>query len=199
MTMNDQFHEMRRFVEQAMDGPGSHGFDHTLRVISLCELIGREENANMDILIPAAIFHDVARPLEKITGIPHEEKGAKIAGKFLNQISYGKERISQVMHAIKAHRFSTALVPETLEAQILSDADKLDAMGAVGIARAFISAGERGGDISDGLEHMHGKLLRLSSLMYTRSGKKMAARRHELLSSFVQALEEEIKTDNNQT
>lgn len=189
--MNEQFLEMKRFVEQALDEPGSHGFDHTLRVISLCEIIGEAEEADMNILIPAAIFHDIARPLEKKTGIPHEVKGAEMAEEYLTGISYGQDRISRIVHAIKAHRFSTAQVPETLEAKILSDADKLDAMGAVGIARTFISAGEHGGDITDGLDHMHEKLLRLSDLMYTRTGKEMAERRHNFLVAFVQALEKE--------
>ena len=189
--MNDLFRGMKKFVEEVLDEPGSHGFDHTLRVVSLCEIIGEAEEADMDILIPAAIFHDIARPLEKKTGIPHEVKGAEMAEEFLTGISYGQERISRIVHAIKAHRFSTALVPETLEAKILSDADKLDAMGAVGIARTFISAGEHGGDIADGLFHMHEKLLRLSDVMYTRTGKEMAGKRHNFLVAFVQALEEE--------
>lgn len=189
--MNKLFHEMKKFVEEVLDEPGSHGFDHTLRVVSLCEIIGEAEQAEMDILIPAAIFHDIARPQEKRTGIPHEVKGAEMAEEYLTGISYGQEQISRIVHAIKAHRFSTALVPETLEAKILSDADKLDAMGAVGIARTFISAGEHGGDITDGLDHMHEKLLRLSDLMYTRTGREMAEKRHNFLVAFVRALEEE--------
>ncbi len=188
--MNELFCEMKNFVKQALDEPGSHGFDHTLRVVSLCHIIGKAEQAEMDILIPAAIFHDIARPLEK-KGIPHEVKGAEMAEEYLTGISYGEERISRIVHAIKAHRFSTAPVPETLEAKILSDADKLDAMGAVGIARTFISAGEHGGDIRDGLDHMHEKLLRLSDVIYTRTGKEMAERRHRFLVAFVQALEDE--------
>ncbi|MCA1915698.1 HD domain-containing protein [Methanospirillum hungatei] len=189
--MTELFREMKNFVKQALFEAGSHGFDHTLRVVSLCEIIGEAEQAEMEILIPAAIFHDIARPLERKTGISHEIKGAEMTEEFLTGISYGEERILRIVHAIKAHRFSTALVPETLEAKILSDADKLDAMGAVGIARTFISAGEHGGDITDGLEHMYEKLLRLSDMMYTRTGKEMAERRHTFLVAFVQALEEE--------
>ncbi len=183
---------MLQYVREILDEPGSHGFDHTLRVIALCEYIGTKEQADMDILIPAAIFHDIARPPERTTGVPHEEKGAEMAAEYLNGISYGAERIIHIQHAIRAHRFSTALVPKTREAKILSDADKLDAMGAIGIARTFLSAGERGGDIQDGIDHIHEKLLRLSDLMYTRTGKKLAERRHALLAAFVQALEEEM-------
>ncbi len=66
-------------------------------------------------------------------------------------------------------------------------------MGAVGIAGAFLSAGEQGGDIQDGIYHIHEKLLKLSDLMYTGTGKEMAERRHALLVAFFQALEEEIE------
>ncbi|WP_324331298.1 HD domain-containing protein [Methanospirillum sp.] len=195
-SMN-QFFLMREYVRQILHEPGSHGFDHTLRVMALCEYIGKKEQADMDILIPAAIFHDIARPLERSTGVLHEVKGAEMAAEFLNEISYGSERISRILHAIRAHRFSTTLLPETLEAKILSDADKLDAMGAVGIARAFMSAGERSGDIQDGLDHIHGKLLKLPDRMYTRTGREMAKRRHALLAAFVQALEEERQMERD--
>ena len=78
-----------------------------------------------------------------------------------------------------------------MDAKLRSDADKLDAMWTVGIAQTFISTGEHGGDIRDGLDHMHEKLLRLSDVIYTRTGKEMAERRHRFLVAFVQALEDE--------
>lgn len=183
---------MQEFVQQALQKPGSHGVDHTLRVTSLCELIGIEEEANMDILIPAALFHDIARPLEKETGIPHEEEGARIAEQYLKSVSYPDEYIQPVMHAIRTHRFTSDLTPETLEAKILSDADKLDAMGAVGIARTFISAGERDGDITDAIDHIHEKLVKLKEMMYTTSARNIAHIRHGFLISFIQTIDAEM-------
>ena len=180
------------YVRQALHEPGSHGFDHTLRVTRVCEIIGQQERADMQILIPAALFHDIARPLEKKTGVSHEEEGARIAGEYLSESRYPPDCIPLVMHAIRAHRFRSELVPETLEAKILSDADKLDAIGAVGIARTFISAGERQGDIADGLDHIDEKLLKLKDMMYTRTGKMMAEKRHLVLASFVRTIHDEM-------
>jgi len=107
--MNEPYHDMKQRVEQTLAVPGSHGFDHTLRVISLCEIIGKKEQAQMEILLPAAIFHDVARPVEKITGKTHEEEGAKIAESYLKEVHYPAELIWPVMHAIRAHNSPAVL------------------------------------------------------------------------------------------
>ena len=169
---------------------GAHGFDHTLRVVRLCERIGTCEGADMAILIPAALFHDIARPLEEETGIPHEEEGARMAASYLRSIRYPEYHIAGIVHAIRAHRYSTGIDPETLEALVLSDADNLDAMGAVGIARTFIRAGEHGGGIADATAHFHDKLLNLRDLMYTKTAREIAAERHALLIAFLAAVEE---------
>jgi uncharacterized protein len=167
-----------------------------MRVVSLCKKIGDEEHANMDILIPAAFLHDIARPVEEETGVPHEVEGAKMAEIFLISICYPAELIQPILHAILAHRFSTPCRPQTLEACILSDADKLDALGAIGIARAFITAGERHGDISDALHHIDKKLIKLKDMMYTKSATVIALKRHDLLCTFRTALLEEMETSD---
>ena len=95
-----------------------------------------------------------------------------MAERYLRSIRYDEERIPEITHAIRTHRYRSGKEPETLEARILSDADKLDAMGAVGIARTFIRAGEHHGEIRDAIDHMHKKLLNLNGLMYTKTGKK---------------------------
>jgi uncharacterized protein len=174
-----------------MTEPGSHGLDHVLRVTALCERIGREEKADREVLIPAALFHDIARPAEKENGIPHEEAGAAMAERYLRSIRYDEDRIVRIAHAIRTHRYRSTMRPETLEARILSDADKLDAMGAVGIARTFIRAGEHRGDIGDAVGHMHDKLLNLKDLMYTGTGKRLAAERHNVLLRFLETLRDE--------
>jgi len=179
------------YVETFFRQSGAHDLDHVLRVTRLCEEIGVAEGADMRVLIPAALFHDIARPLEKETGIPHEEEGARIAEDYLRQAGYDAERIPAIVHAIHTHRYSTGAEPETLEARILSDADKLDAMGAVGIARTFMQAGEHGDGIGDAASHIHEKLLNLRGLMYTDGAAEIAERRHDLLQRFADALEEE--------
>ena len=145
----------------------------------------------MAILIPAALLHDIARPIEKTQGIPHEEEGARIAEQYLRSIHYDENRIPAIAGAIRTHRFRSKELPATLEAKILSDADKLDAMGASGIARTFMRAAEHGGGIDDAIAHFHDKLLKLGELMYTGSGRRIAKTRHAFLISFLEALDEE--------
>jgi len=191
--INTEMNDMLAYVETFFRESGSHGLDHILRVTRLCEEIGRAEDADMRVLIPAALFHDVARPLEKKTGIPHEEEGARIAEEYLRKNSFDSERIPAIVHAISTHRYSTGPKPETLEAKILSDADKLDAMGAVGIARTFMQAGEHGDGIKGANDHIHEKLLKLKELMYTDKAKEIAKQRHALLKQFIDALEDETE------
>ncbi|MBP2132392.1 putative nucleotidyltransferase with HDIG domain [Methanomicrobium sp. W14] len=94
------------FVETFFRQSGAHGLDHTLRVTRLCAEIGKAEAADMQILIPAALFQDVARPLEKETGIPHEEEGARIAEEYLRSNGCDESQIQAIVHAIRSHRFS---------------------------------------------------------------------------------------------
>ena len=189
--MDEETAAMLDYVRTALRESGAHGFDHTGRVVRLSEEIGAREGADMDILIPAALFHDIARPLEERTGALHEEEGARMAEAYLRSIGYPEDRIAAIAHAVRAHRYSTGIDPATLEARVLSDADKLAAMGAVGIARTFMQAGERGGGIPDAVDHIRAKLLNLKALMYTKTAREIAAKRHALLVAFLAALEEE--------
>lgn len=189
--MDEKMDLIRRYVKEVLSKPGSHGMDHVLRVVYLCEMIGKEEKADMDVLLPAAFFHDIARPGEEESGIPHEEEGALMAERYLRSIRIDEERIPKIAHAIRSHRYRTGAKPETLEGKILSDADKLDALGAVGIARTFIRAGEHGGKITDAVDHMHDKLLNLTGLMHTETAKKLALERHRFLCLFLEILSQE--------
>ncbi len=190
--MNEETVAMLDYVRAGLPESGAHGFDHTLRVVRLCELIGAREGADMRILIPAALFHDIARPLEEETGVPHEEEGARMAGAYLRSIRYPEDCIVGIVHAVRAHRYSSGIAPETLEGRILSDADNLDAMGAVGIARTFIQAGGQGRGIADATAHFHDKLLNLRDRMYTESARNIAEKRHAFLVAFIESLDDEI-------
>lgn len=189
-----RFLKIRDHVNTILGQAGSHGMDHTERVTRMCELIGESEHADMAILIPAALLHDIARPLEKEQSLPHEIEGARMAEEFLAGIGYDLTRIPAITAAIRTHRFSTGNSPESPEAKILSDADKLDAMGAVGIARTFMRAAEHGGDIDDAVFHFHDKLLKLQDRMHTETGRKIALERHAFLVAFLDALEKERGT-----
>nr|WP_321352489.1 HD domain-containing protein [uncultured Methanoregula sp.] len=189
--MERKYSEICTYVLGIMGKDGSHGMDHVLRVTRLCRIIGRKESADMAILVPAALLHDIARPQEKATGIPHETEGARLAGLYLASIGYPEQLIPAISDAISTHRFRSTQKPGTLEAQILSDADKLDAMGAVGIARTFMRAAEHGGNLDDAVMHFHDKLLHLHERMYTRTAQEIAQKRHALLVLFLSRLEEE--------
>jgi len=189
--MNNQSAAMLDHVRAALPASGAHGFDHTIRVVRLCEGLGAREGADMAVLIPAAVFHDIARPLEEETGVPHEEEGARMAAEYLESVHYPAERITGIVHAIRAHRYSSGIDPETLEARVLSDADNLDAMGAVGIARTFMQSGETGREIADATGHFHEKLLNLKDRMHTESAREIAGKRHAFLVAFLAALEDE--------
>ena len=84
-------------VKAVLPASGAHGFDHTLRVVSLCETLGAREGADMAVLIPAAIFHDIARPVEEETGAPHEEAGARMAEAYLCSISYPADLVPGIL------------------------------------------------------------------------------------------------------
>lgn len=190
--MDEKFELIRQYTSGVFNQPGSHGPDHVQRVEHLCEVIGMAEQADLEVLVPAALFHDIARAFERESGLPHEEEGARMAECYLRSIRYDEDRIHKITHAIRTHRFRSIHTPETLEARILSDADKLDAMGAVGIARTFIRAGEHQGEIQNAVEHIHNKLMKLNDLMYTSTGKRLAEDRHRFLQVFMEKLEGEI-------
>ncbi len=190
--MGGEREKMREHVRAALPGSGSHGFDHTARVVHLCEVIGAREGADMAILIPAALFHDIARPNEEKAGVPHEEAGARMAETYLRSIHYPENQIPGIIHAIRAHRYRSGITPETLEARVLSDADNLDAMGAVGIARTLLQAGERGSGIPDAVDHIRAKLLNLRARMYTETARRIAEARHAFLTTFLEELNNEM-------
>lgn len=190
--MDENVEKIREYVKEVFLESGSHGLDHVIRVTRLCEMIGEREDADMRVLIPAALLHDIARSLEETKGIPHEEEGARMAEEFLLRIQYDTSLIPDIAGAIRTHRYRSKRRPETLEAKILSDADKLDAMGATGIARTFMQSGEQHRDMRDSLEHIDDKLLKLYDLMYTNSAREIARDRHELLWRFAESLREEL-------
>ncbi len=166
----------------------SHGLDHVRRVHKIAMDIGVEEGADMEIVEISSILHDIERDKTD-----HAVESAKTARKILISLSYPEELIERVAHCIESHSFSSKVKPQTLEAKVLSDADKLDAMGATGIARAFMFAGETGRDIRSALHHFDSKLLRLQSLLYTSTARKMGLERHRFLEVFYERLKDELE------
>ncbi|WP_297430022.1 HD domain-containing protein [Clostridium sp.] len=126
----------------------AHNLDHVFRVYNLCLLLARyEENVDLEILIPAALLHDIARVEEskdKTGEIDHAVLGSIVGENILRKLGYEEEKIEKIKHCIIAHRFRTGNEPNTIEAKILFDSDKLDIIGASGIARTFMLAGQFG-------------------------------------------------------
>lgn len=124
----------------------SHDWSHVERVFKLCEIIGKKEKADMEILKTAALLHDIKKHEEYVTRKVncHAEAAAREAVKILEKLNFPKEKTKQVAHCIEVHRLRTSKKPETLEARILRDADKIDSLGAIGIGRTIMTGVEYG-------------------------------------------------------
>jgi len=137
--------DITKEAKKFFDGEsGSHNWEHTQRVIRLSKHIGKIEGANLEILELAAILHDICKPEEfkKMGAICHAEKGAILAKQILTKYKVPQEKINAVVHCIEVHRKTQNKKPETIEAKILFDADKIDSLGATGIGRSFMAASE---------------------------------------------------------
>ena len=125
------------------DASGCHDWSHVERVRALALRIGEAEGADPFVLEAAALLHDVSRPeeMKQGGGFCHAEHGAEEAGKILSRYGCSEEFMTRVAHCIRTHRKRGKNIPKTIEAKIIFDADKLDALGAIGIGRAFLFAG----------------------------------------------------------
>ncbi len=188
---------------------GSHDWDHTERVLRLCLRIGKKEKADLDVLRLAALLHDIGRGEEDRTGgkVCHGRAGAVLAGKLLRGRGLDPGLVQAVVHCIRTHRFRKRAVPKSLEAKVLFDADKLDSIGAVGIGRAFLFAGEVGARLHDkhidvrrtkpytredtAYREFLVKLGRVRGRIFTREGKRIAAERHRFMAEFFDRLNKE--------
>ncbi len=213
----------RRYYEGA---DAVHDFDHVLRVLALAERIGRAEGADLEVVRAAALLHDVEREQAEAAGLDHAAHAAGRAREILAGHRPGRAgaglspaKVEAVAHAIAAHRFRTglgrgAVTAPLLEAQVLFDADKLDAIGAVGVARAFAYGGAHGQRLwapveavdvtrwleegDDPAEHtpVHEfvvKLSRLKERLFTPTGKAIAEERHAYMVAFFERLAAEVR------
>jgi uncharacterized protein len=169
---------------------GCHGYEHTERVVELCRRLGARLGADMSVLLPAAILHDVSRDEEN-----HSERGADEAARILEEAGYDPEKIPLIREAILAHSFSRGERARTLEAMILSDADKLDAMGAVGVYRTALYSGELMRPVEEFIGHFHEKLLTLKDLLYTDEARAMAEERHRFMLEYLEEFMRELRTE----
>lgn len=203
LAMKNTIEDVKAFAKDHFTGAkSSHDWEHTLRVHNLCMHIGEKEGADLEILSIAAYLHDIGRAHQDMSkgSVCHAEKGAEIAGNMLETYPIPIEKKGNIIHCIKSHRYRNSHHPETLEAKVLFDADKLDAIGAVGIARAYLFAGEVGALLHNpdadpqkvkpyskndtGYREYRVKLSKIKDKMLTHEGKHMAQERHAFMDSF---------------
>jgi uncharacterized protein len=210
--MNNLLDTVRRMAYTYFQGArGSHNWDHTLRVCRLCERIGSVEGADMDVLMAAAYLHDIARSDQDNSSgaVCHAEKGARLAASIVEKLPLTRQQKENILHCIRSHRFRGNHEPRTPEARVLFDADKLDAIGAVGVARAYLFAGEVGARLHSeradiettrtysaddtGYREFKVKLCKIKDRILTREGQKLAADRHSIMEEFFSRLLEEYE------
>ena len=223
--MEEKYQKIKRITEKELIGVDSaHNIGHVMRVYNSCLYLAKEEkDIDLDVLKTAALLHDIARVKEDNdnTGRTcHARLSAKMATRILKKFSYSKEKIDKIVNCILAHRYRTGVKPETKEAKILFDADKLDCIGATGVARSFVwvgrnyakiytnvdtdeyikdnLGGKTNGRIQDKTKHspyieFETKLKFLPSKLYTSKAKKIAKERTKFFKNFLKRLEKEVK------
>ena len=214
----EEFSRIENFMQSCM-ADSAHDREHVYRVLYLAlDIAETETTADLDVLIAACLLHDVGR--EKQLADPrvdHAEAGAEMAAAFLSELGYGPGFCDHAAACIRSHRFRKSRPPESIEAQILFDADKLDVCGAIGVARTLQYGGRMGsplyvrgedGAISDGSEshegdaagsdasffhEFHYKLEKLYARFYTTRGRARAEARRFAAVCFYESLLSEVR------
>ena len=186
---------IKEFVIQNSEKNDIHGFDHVERVLKLSIAIGEKVDADLINLKIAVLLHDIGRIHEKKNKERrnHADISAELATQYLtsNKFNFSKKDTENITHCIQAHSFSNNITPKTLEAKILSDADKLDALGAIGLYRTIGFTLLRKGNLENVIEHLENKILKLKSRMFLDISKKIAKSREKLIINFYNEIREE--------
>ncbi|MBT3329304.1 MAG: HD domain-containing protein [Nitrosopumilus sp.] len=196
-------------VIKIMNNDTAHDFDHVMRVYNNAQKIVKKENANPKLILSAVLLHDIvsyskSSKRSKFSSIDSAKKSKIILKKY----GFTNDEIIIISNAIAEHSFSQNKIPQTLEGKILQDADRLDALGAIGIARVFATSGSLNRpfyNIDDpfcnkrnpdddiwAVDHFFNKLLKLEFTMNTKSGKIEAKKRTKVLKVFLKQLKSEI-------
>lgn len=201
--------KLKNEVKNSFANDPAHDFEHIMRVYKNAEKLAKKENANTKLVLCAALLHDIVSfsKSDKRSKKSSIESAIK-ATKILKKYNFSKTEIKIVSDAIREHSFSQNKTPKTLEGKILQDADRLDAIGAIGIARVFAVAGSEGrafyneldpfcarrkpNDQKWTLDHFYRKLLKLEKLMNTKAAKTEAKRRTKILQIYLAELKKEL-------
>jgi len=200
-TFEDFQKKLREKIKPFFKTFGAHGFDHTERVFNLATHLAKIEKADLETVQVSALLHDIARQREDNGEVScHAEHGSKQAVKLLQEFGFPKEKIFVVEDAIYCHRYKKGLTPKTLEGKIVQDADRLEALGAIAIARIFARGGETGLPLHDPLEdlpgkqykkakgclgHFEEKILKIKpEKFHTKTAQELARHRYEFTQNF---------------
>jgi len=201
--------EVKRKMENDSAHDSAHDFEHIVRVYKNAQKICKKEKVNKKLVLSAVLLHDIVLyPKSDKRSKMSSIKSAKKAKQILKKYDFSKEEITIISDAIRDHSFSQNKIPSTIEGKILQDADMLDALGAIGIARVFATGGSLKRPFyniddpfckrripDDGtwtVDHFFQKLFKLESLMNTKSGKTEAKRRSMMLKDFLNQLKQEV-------
>jgi uncharacterized protein len=181
-----------------LDEGTGHDYFHIERVVTNAKNILKNENADPFLVELAAWTHDIGD--YKLHG--GVDKSTELITAFLQSINVEPETISKVLEIVSQVSFSKGNKPTTIEAEIVQDADRLDAIGAVGIARCFAYGGSTGNVLynpydnskdASSVQHFFDKLFKLKDLMNTDSAKKIAEKRHQYMENFIEEFYQEVK------
>lgn len=190
---------------RAAAGDAAHDFAHTERVVKSAVSLADAEGASLEVVLPAAWLHDcVTVPKDSPDRTRASVLAADRAIELLGRLDYPVEHFEAIRHAIAAHSFSAGIAPVTLEAKVVQDADRLDALGAIGIARCFCVGGALGrtiyhpedpfceqrdpDDTQFSVDHFFAKLFRLPETMWTRSAREEAGRRAAFMRCYLRQM-----------
>ena len=194
---------------KTIQSDSAHDFDHIMRVLKNALKIARKEKGDIRIITAAVLLHDiVSYPKSDPRSKNSSLESAKKSRRILKAYGFHDKEIQIISDAIRDHSFSRGAIPQTLEGKILQDADRLDAIGAIGIARVFSVGGTENrpfynkedpfckkrspDDKNWTLDHFYKKLLLLEKKMNTKTGKLEARKRVKIMKKFLSELEQEI-------
>ena len=197
------------FIQVEMQTDLAHDYQHVLRVVKNAKLLCQQEGAIEAVVIPAAWLHDcLSLPKDHPQRAQASQLAADKAINFLSSIQYPEEHFQAIHHAICCHSYSANITPTTLEAKIVQDADRLDALGAIGIARCIQVSSQlkrplyapedpfcttrKVDDKTYTLDHFYQKLLKIKNTMHCRSAREEADKRTKYMQGFLEQLQDEI-------
>ncbi|NDB31855.1 MAG: HD domain-containing protein [Nitrososphaeria archaeon] len=200
---------LQKEVQSRIQNDPAHDYSHILRVYKNAQKIAKHEKANSKLVLAAVLLHDIIQfPKSDPRNKTASEKSAILAKKILQKHDFEESEIAIICDAIRDHSYSRGKTPQTIEGKILQDADRLDALGAIGIARTFSVGGSekrpiynesdpfcrirKPDDNSWTVDHFYRKLLLLEKKMNTNTGKALAKKRTKLMMNFLSDLKQEI-------